>query len=69
MPKLKVVNKDQFYRKVYRQESNVMQIGFSTIRFTDTMDQLLGLIIFHDNGNTYLVKWYLISPLVYSSVC
>jgi len=56
MPKLKVVNKDQFYRKVYRQESNVMQIGFSTIRFTDTMDQLLGLIIFHDNGNTYLVK-------------
>ena len=56
MPKLKVVNKDQFYRKIYRQESNAAQIGFSTVRFTDAMDRLLGLIIFHDNGNTYLVK-------------
>ena len=68
MPKLKNVNKEKFYRKVYKKEYHSTQIGFSTVRFTDTMDQLLGLIIFHDNGNTYLVKWYLISPLVYSSV-
>lgn len=56
MSKLKTVNKDQFYRKIYRQESNAIQIGFSTVRFTDNMNKLLGLIIFHNNGNTYLVK-------------
>jgi hypothetical protein len=47
---------DKFYRKVYRKEYRSTQIGFSTIRFTDAMDRLLGLIIFHNNGNTYLIK-------------
>ena len=56
MPKLKNVNKEKFYRKVYRKEYHSTQIGFSTVRFTDTMEQLLGLIIFHDNGNTYLIR-------------
>jgi hypothetical protein len=56
MPKLKTVNKEKFYRKVYKKEYKSIQIGFSTIRFTDTMNRLLGLIIFHDNGNTYLLK-------------
>jgi hypothetical protein len=56
MPKLKLVNKEKFYRKVYRKKYHSVQIGFSTVLFTDTMDQLLGLIIFHDNGNTYLLK-------------
>ena len=64
MPKLKPVNKEKFYRKVYRKEYQSTQIGFSTIRFTDTMNQLLGLIIFHDNGNTYLIRWYSINTLV-----
>ena len=56
MAKLKPVNRDKFYRKVYRKEYRSTQIGFSTIRFTDAMDRLLGLIIFHNNGNTYLIK-------------
>ena len=56
MPKLKVVNKDKFYRKVYRNEYRSTQIGFSTVCFTDAMNRLLGLIVFHDNGNTYLIK-------------
>ena len=56
MPKLKPVNKEKFYRRVYRKEYQSTQIGFSTVRFTDTMERLLGLIIFHDNGNTYLIK-------------
>ena len=56
MPKLKPVNKDKFYRRVYRKEYHSVQIGFSTVRFTDTMNRLLGLIIFHDNGNTYLIR-------------
>ena len=56
MSKLKTVNKEKFYRKVYKKEYHSTQIGFSTVRFTDTMERLLGLIIFHDEGNTYLVK-------------
>jgi hypothetical protein len=56
MPKLKTVNKDQFYKKVYRKEYHSTQIGFTTIRFTDTMEHLLGIIVFHNNGNTYLIN-------------
>ena len=56
MPKLKTVNRDKFYKRVDKNEYHSIQIGFSTVRFTDTMDQLLGLIIFHANGNTYLLK-------------
>ena len=56
MPKLKPVNKEKFYKRVYRKEYRSTQIGFSTIRFTDAMDRLLGLIIFHDNGSTYLIN-------------
>lgn len=56
MPKLKTVNKDQFYKRVYRKEYHSTQIGFSTVRFTDTMERLLGLVIFHDDGNTYLIN-------------
>lgn len=63
MSKLKTVNRDKFYKRVYKNEYHSTQIGFSTIRFTDAMDRLLGLIVFHDNGNTYLVKWCLISTL------
>jgi hypothetical protein len=56
MSKLKTVSRDKFYRRVYKNEYHSTQVGFSTVRFTDTMDKLLGLVIFHDNGNTYLVK-------------
>ena len=56
MPKLKPVNRDKFYKKVYRNEYHSTQIGFSTVRFTDAMNKLLGLVIFHNNGNTYLIK-------------
>jgi hypothetical protein len=56
MSRLKNVNRDKFYKRVYKNEYHSTQIGFSTIRFTDTMENLLGLVIFHDNGNTYLVK-------------
>ena len=56
MPKLKPVNRDRFYKKVYRNEYHSTQIGFSTVRFTDAMNRLLGLVIFHDGGNTYLLK-------------
>ena len=56
MPKLKTVNRDKFYKRVYKNKYHSTQIGFSTIRFTDAMGKLIGLAIFHDNGNTYLVK-------------
>ena len=56
MSKLKNVNRDKFYKRVYKNEYRSTQIGFSTVRFTDTMERLLGLIIFHANGNTYLLK-------------
>ena len=56
MPKLKNVNRDKFYKRVYKNEYHSTQIGFSTVRFTDTMDKLLGLVIFHDDRNTYLIK-------------
>ena len=56
MPRLKTVNKNQFYRKVYKKEYHSTQIGFSTVLFTDTMKRLLGIIVFHNDGNTYLIK-------------
>ena len=56
MPKLKTVNRDKFYKRVYKNEYHSTQVGFSTIRFTDTMEHLLGIIVFHNNGNTYLIN-------------
>lgn len=56
MPKMKTVSKDKFYARIFRQEHNATQIGFTTVRFTDNKDKLLGIVVFHDTGNTYLLK-------------